>query len=88
MYRKEGLTCRKIIHGSHQDSALVHSSLSIKIFLAEHRIPVLEHPYYWYNLALYDKPCCVASNNGKSVWCDERVKYIEDYEVSNLYDVK
>jgi hypothetical protein len=35
----------------HHDNALAHNALSVKMFLAKHEIPVLEHPQYSPDLA-------------------------------------
>jgi hypothetical protein len=38
----------------HHDNALAHNTLSVKMFLAKYKIPVLEHPPYSPDLALCD----------------------------------
>jgi hypothetical protein len=38
----------------HHDNAPAHNALSVKMFLAKHKIPVLEHPPYSPELALCD----------------------------------
>jgi hypothetical protein len=64
VYYKEVLTIREWVRrkrpemwkkGSwilHHDNAPAHNVLSVKMFLAKHKIPLLEHPSYSPDLAM------------------------------------
>jgi hypothetical protein len=67
VYYKEGLTtiCEEVRRKRpemwknsswilHHDNVLAHNALSVKIFLAKHKIPMLEHPPYSPDPALRD----------------------------------